>query len=114
MIKFRNRLREDLERVARGERPSGVFRDPAANTLLRWPDNRREVLEPEKPKEVVLQQLTNFSSPLRNKGDYFAFYAGQPAAAAKAFTDAMGLWPPRGQLARALISPSTRCRRARR
>ena len=91
VIKFRNRLIEDLEKVARGEDPSGVFRDPEANKLVRWPDNRREVLEPGKPREVVLKQLENFASPLRRKGDYFAFYAGQPAEVSKAFEEAMGL-----------------------
>ena len=91
VIKFRNRLREDLERVARGEDPSGVFRDPAANNLVPWPDNRREKLEPGKPKEAVIQQLVNFSSPLRAKGDYFAFYAGQPEEVKKAFEEAMGI-----------------------
>lgn len=91
VIKYRNRLREDLEKVARGEDPSGVFREPEANVLVNWPDNRREKLEPGKPREVILQQLANFSSPLRAKDDYFAFYAGQPEEVKKAFEEAMGI-----------------------
>jgi 5,5'-dehydrodivanillate O-demethylase oxygenase subunit len=91
VIKYRNRLREDLEKVANGEDPSGVFRDPEANTLVRWPDNRRERIEPGKPKADLLKQLANFASPLRAKNDYFNFYAGQPEDVAKAYEEAMGI-----------------------
>jgi 5,5'-dehydrodivanillate O-demethylase len=91
VIKYRNRLREDLEKVARGEDPSGVYRDPEANTIVRWPDNRREKLEPGKPKAELLKQLENFASPLRAKNDYFQFYAGQPEDVQKAYEEAMGI-----------------------
>src|SRR5665213_1266394 len=91
VIKYRNRLREDLEKVARGEDPSGVYRDPEANTIVRWPDNRRERLEPGKPREALLKQLENFASPLRAKNDYFNFYAGQPEDVQKAYEEAMGI-----------------------
>jgi 5,5'-dehydrodivanillate O-demethylase oxygenase subunit len=91
VIKYRNRLREDLEKVANGEDPSGVYRDPEANTIVRWPDNRREKLEPGKPKAELLKQLENFASPLRAKNDYFAFYAGQPEDVQKAYEEAMGI-----------------------
>jgi 5,5'-dehydrodivanillate O-demethylase len=91
VIKYRNRLREDLEKVARGEDPSGVYRDPEANKIVRWPDNRREKLEAGRPKAELLKQLEAFASPLRAKNDYFAFYAGQPADVQKAYEEAMGL-----------------------
>jgi len=91
VIKFRNRLREDLEKVALGEDPSGVFRDPEANTIVRWPDNRRETIEPGQPKAVLVKRLENGLSPLRAKTDYFNFYAGQPEDVAKAYEEAMGI-----------------------
>jgi 5,5'-dehydrodivanillate O-demethylase len=51
IIKFRNRLIEDMAKVERGEDPSGVFRNPDANRLVPWPDGCREALEPGIPKE---------------------------------------------------------------
>jgi 5,5'-dehydrodivanillate O-demethylase len=91
VIKFRNRLREDLEKVERGEDPSGVFRDPSAGEIVRWPDNRREKIEPGRPKADVLKQMQNQASPLRAKNDYFGFYAGQPEDVQKAYEEAMGI-----------------------
>jgi 5,5'-dehydrodivanillate O-demethylase len=91
VIKFRNRLDEDLNKVAAGEDPSGVFRDPAANVLVPWPDNRRVKVEPGRPKEEWLRQRAAFSSPLRGKDDYFTFYAGQPDDVRRAFEVAMGI-----------------------
>lgn len=91
VIKFRNRLREDLEKVARGEDPSGVFRGPEANIIVSWPDNRREKIEPGRPLADFLIERARAGSPLRGEDDYFQFYAGQPEEVRKAYKEAMGI-----------------------
>jgi len=90
VIMLRNRLEDDLQRVERGEDPSGVIRDPEKAKLVRWPDNRRERIEPGRPKEQWLKQRAAVSNSLRGD-DYFQFYAGQPAEVRKAFEEAMGI-----------------------
>lgn len=91
VIKFRNRLDADIKRVEAGEDPSGVFRNADAHDIVRWPDNRREKIEPGRPKAEWLRQRAAFSSALRGKDDYFGFYAGQPEEVRRAFEEAFGI-----------------------
>ncbi|MBX5468101.1 MAG: aromatic ring-hydroxylating dioxygenase subunit alpha [Firmicutes bacterium] len=87
---FRRRLKEDLERVARGEDPSGVIRDPEKARLVRWPDNRRAVIERGLAREEWLARRAQ-RRDLIAADDYFIFYAGQPESVRREYEAAMGL-----------------------
>ncbi|MCL2395324.1 MAG: hypothetical protein FWC87_11640, partial [Acidimicrobiaceae bacterium] len=92
VVKLRNQLLADMEAVGRGEDPMGVIRDPAENVRIRWmgdPD-RTERLTHAPSRERFLAQLSR-GSALREPGDYFQFYAGQPEHVRRAFEEAMGL-----------------------
>jgi 5,5'-dehydrodivanillate O-demethylase len=93
IVMFRNRLIEDMAKVGMGQDPSGVFRDPDARRLVRWPDNRRAVLEPGIPQEQRTKDKANFadSSALRDPDDFFSLYAGQPEGVRAQYKKAMGL-----------------------
>ncbi len=88
--KFRQQLHSDLQAVGEGRDPMGVVRDPDRGVIL-WPDDRRNVLTRGLPKEEWLARREQFSSPLRDPDDYFAFYAGQPEEVRKAYREAMGI-----------------------
>jgi hypothetical protein len=88
---FRRRLREDLARLERGEDPSVVFRDPAANEGVFWPDNRREhMTEAITTEEWWRRKKESFSSALRSGDDFFPLYAGQPEHVREQYLEAMG------------------------
>jgi 5,5'-dehydrodivanillate O-demethylase len=89
IVMLRNQLIADMEAVERGEDPKGVIRDPEQNKPARWPDNRRASLERGKPREEMLRSQNN--NGLRNRDDYFQFYAGQPEDVRKAYEEAMGI-----------------------
>jgi 5,5'-dehydrodivanillate O-demethylase oxygenase subunit len=94
VVKYRNQLKADMEAVQRGEDPTGVIRDPAKNVCIRWmgdPD-RTERLTHAPSREQFMAQLSR-GSALREPGDYFQFYAGQPPSVRRAFEEAMGLDP---------------------
>jgi 5,5'-dehydrodivanillate O-demethylase len=88
---FRKQLLEDLGALAEGRDPTGVVRDPAANTLIRWPDDRRALMEKGLPKAEWLERRAKAPASPRPADEYFQFYAGQPPEVRKAYEEAMGI-----------------------
>ncbi|MCY0879763.1 MAG: aromatic ring-hydroxylating dioxygenase subunit alpha [Firmicutes bacterium] len=94
VVAFRRRLKADMEAVARGEDPSGVIRDPAKAALVRWPDDRRRVIERGVPQAEWLKLLQQRQARMLTPNDYFIFYAGQPDHIRALYEEAMGLRQP--------------------
>jgi 5,5'-dehydrodivanillate O-demethylase oxygenase subunit len=83
---IRRRLMQDMERVARGEDPKGIIRDPSLNVCVELPVAEREMLV----DGWSLEKLqTNALMARHMKG--YVFQAGQPATIREAFVKAMGL-----------------------
>lgn len=93
VVMFRRRLAEDMEKVARGEDPTGVLRDPERNRVVRWPDDRRSEVTKALSREEWLARKARFNriAGLRDPNDHFIFYAGQPEHVRKRYEAAMGL-----------------------
>ncbi len=91
---FRRRLIEDMNKVERGEDPTGVIRDPLKNKVVHWPDDRRSVLTKGLPRDEWLARKARSSeSGLVGTNDYFSFYAGQPEHVRRLYEEAMGYEP---------------------
>ena len=89
VVMFRNQLLADINAVAEGRDPKGVFRDSVAHAVIRWPDNRRERIDQGVPK--ANWPTMRAASALTPGNDYFQFYAGQPEEVRRAFEAAMGI-----------------------
>src|SRR5487761_2598337 len=89
VVMFRNQLLADLDAVARGADPKGVFRDQIQHSVIHWPDSRAERIVKGVPKaEWPTMRAKN---ALIGEDDHFLFYAGQPDEVRRAFEAAMGL-----------------------
>lgn len=89
---FRNRLLEDAERVGRGEDPSGVVRDPAANVAIAFPGALAARTQRVATVDAVRQRIETLHRILPTLGDDpFFLMAGQPPAIRRAWEQAMGL-----------------------
>ncbi|VCU68855.1 Phenoxybenzoate dioxygenase subunit alpha [Pigmentiphaga humi] len=83
---IRRRLFEDMDRVARGQDPKGVIRDPALNRRIELPMSERELMLNGMPLEQYERH------PVWGKHlHHFPFHAGQPDHIKRAYEDAMGL-----------------------
>jgi 5,5'-dehydrodivanillate O-demethylase len=92
VIMMRRRILEDAERVAKGEEPKGVIRDPDKNRLVRLPIIGRDffVNGSSKVESETSRQRTP-GLPLRKE---FPFLIGQPEEVRAAYRRAMGLPEP--------------------
>jgi 5,5'-dehydrodivanillate O-demethylase len=85
VIMIRKRFFDDLERVARGEDPKAIVRDPALNAVgLPLPVANRRSLTQGMTREELL------AHPLYGQMRRYPFQAGQPEAVWRAFCDALG------------------------
>jgi 5,5'-dehydrodivanillate O-demethylase oxygenase subunit len=83
---IRRRLMQDMDRVAKGEDPKGLIRDPAQNVCVTLPVAERDMLVNGWP----LEKLQKHALMGRHMKGY-VFQAGQPADVRAAFVKAMGL-----------------------
>ncbi len=92
VIMMRRRILEDAERVAKGEEPKGVIRDPDKNHIVRLPIIGRDffVNGSSRVESEVSRQRTP-GLPLRRE---FPFLLGQPEEVRAAYRRAMGLPEP--------------------
>ena len=86
VIMLRKRFLEDLERVARGEDPKGVIRDPAINHRIALPVAERKLFM----EGLPLKELLKHPIFGRELTDGYPFQAGQPREIREAFLKAMG------------------------
>ncbi len=86
VVMLRRRLEQEMERVAAGEDPKGIIRDPRRNVRVGLPVAGREGIE----KGYTREQI-RANPRLRRLATSFIFQAGQPASVRKAFSEAMGL-----------------------
>jgi len=84
VILMRQRFFNDLDRIARGEDPSGLVRDPAKNACIRLPIADREFLVNSLPRAEML------ADPTLDPRRWMAM-AGQPAYVREEMLAAMGL-----------------------
>lgn len=83
VIMIRKRFLEDLERVARGEDPKAIVRDPQANECIPLPvANRRSLIEGLTMAELEAHPFAGFR--------LYPFQAGQPDDVRRAYEEAMG------------------------
>lgn len=91
VILLRQRFLADLERVARGEDPKAVVRDPKVNECIRLPVAERRILV----DGVPLEELRRHPLHGRQLTEGYPFQAGQPEEVRRAFCEAMGVpWGP--------------------
>lgn len=94
IVKMRRQLFKDMERVARGEDPMGVVRDPDKYRVIRWPHDLPEQISKgwsiEEWKAIWLKRHA-LASRSRDPADAFPLYAGQPVEVRDEFLEAMGL-----------------------
>jgi 5,5'-dehydrodivanillate O-demethylase len=84
---IRKRFFEDLERVARGEDPKAIVRDPKANECIALPvANRRSLVD-------GLTRAELDSNPFAGPRNY-PFQVGQPDDVRHAYYEAMGFTDP--------------------
>ena len=89
---FRNRLLGDMERVGRGEDPSGVVRDEAANRCIVFPGSLAARTQQVATVAAVRARVEALQRILPSLGgDPFFLMAGQPEPIRRAWEDAMGL-----------------------
>jgi 5,5'-dehydrodivanillate O-demethylase len=86
VILMRKRFFDDLDRIARGEDPSGLVRDPAKNVCIPLPIADREFLVNSLPLKAYL------ADPSRDPRAFIGI-AGQPAWVRAEILEAMGLDP---------------------
>jgi 5,5'-dehydrodivanillate O-demethylase len=90
ILMLRRRFLEDLERVARGEDPKAVIRDPKLNRSIRLPvADRRALIEGLEREEMLRHPF--LASWLT---DGYRFQAGQPESVRKLYDEAMGIGNP--------------------
>ncbi|MGI9595794.1 MAG: Rieske 2Fe-2S domain-containing protein [Acidimicrobiales bacterium] len=90
---IRNRLEADMAAVERGEEPSGVIRDPAANECIEWPSAVIDSIRgPVTPELVDLKSkgLHRLLPGLPADDDFFLI-AGQPEHVRAEWLYAMGI-----------------------
>jgi 5,5'-dehydrodivanillate O-demethylase len=87
ILMVRRRFFDDMERVARGEDPKAVIRDPATNRRLRLPVADRKAVEEGISREDMLAHpfMRGFLV------DGYPFQSGQPDAVRKDYAQAMGI-----------------------
>jgi 5,5'-dehydrodivanillate O-demethylase len=87
IIMMRNRFLSDLDRLARGEDPKAIVRDPEVNRSLALPIAERKILTEGGTREELLRH------PLLGKQltDGFPFQAEQPEEVRRAYEEAMGI-----------------------
>ena len=83
---LRKRFLEDLERVARGEDPKAIIRDPGINRSVPLPIAHRNVFVDGLSLEELLKHPI-FSTQLAG----YVFQAGQPEEVRKQYEEAMGI-----------------------
>lgn len=90
VVRLRRQLELDAQAVAEGRDPKGTIRDPD-KAVVTWPFApwRERFTEP-LARAAMLDRLRRMGVL---GGDYFAFYAGQPAEVREEFCAAMG-FPP--------------------
>ena len=83
---MRKRFFADLDKVAKGEDPSGIIRDAAAAACIALPDVMRRY-------NVEGVPLSDYAKHplLRERLAGFRHHFGQPAAVRRAFEQAMGI-----------------------
>lgn len=87
IIMMRKRFFDDLQRIERGEEPSGLVRDPAKNDCIMLPIANRDFLLNSVPLEEML------ADPSVDPRNGFFSIAGQPAHVTREVLTAMGLDP---------------------
>jgi 5,5'-dehydrodivanillate O-demethylase len=83
---LRKRFFEDLDRVANGNDPKGIIRDPQTNACVSLPIAHRSVFV----DGLTFDELANhpvLSTQLKG----YAFQAGQPDRVRKSYEEAMGI-----------------------
>jgi len=92
VIMMRRRILEDAERVAKGEEPKGVIRDPEKNRVVRLPIIGRDFfINGSSNVETETSRQRTPGLPLRRE---FPFLVGQPEEVRAAYRHAMGLPEP--------------------
>jgi 5,5'-dehydrodivanillate O-demethylase len=94
IILLRRRFLADLDRMSRGEDPTGVVRDERENDPLVLPIDARE--REELRTGWSRSEFEERLAVLRGRfpgGDYYSFQVGQPPHVRAAFEDAMGIRP---------------------
>ena len=87
ILMMRKRFFDDLDRVAKGEDPKGVIRDPEINKCVALPvANRRAYVE-----GLTFEELLNHPILGKQLADGYPFQAGQPEEIRLAYEDAMGI-----------------------
>lgn len=86
IVLMRRRLFDELDKVAAGNDPKGIIRDPAANVAVMLPSMDREEQISGCTKEEMLA-----NPRLRMLSTSYIFQAGQPDSVRQAFEAAMGL-----------------------
>lgn len=89
IILLRRRMLEEAEKVARGEDPKGLVRDPARNECIELPTANLESLREGRSIRATLTG-DQFRAADRTPGE-FAFFAHQPEHIRQAYRRAMGL-----------------------
>jgi 5,5'-dehydrodivanillate O-demethylase len=86
IVEMRKRFFADLDRVARGEDPSGLIRDPAAAARVSLPDVMRKY-------NIEGVPLADYDKHplLRERLAGFRHHFGQPVEVRRAFEQAMGI-----------------------
>jgi 5,5'-dehydrodivanillate O-demethylase len=87
IIIMRKRFLDDMERIARGEDPKGIIRDPAQNVCIPMP-----IID----REVYTEGLTTaemMEDPSLDPRAGYPLQAGQPEHVRRAFQAAMGIDP---------------------
>lgn len=83
---IRRRFFDDLARVAAGQDPKGILRDPSANVRVPLPNAETASIRDGYTTEQILA-----NPRLRMLFTSYVFQAGQPEPVRQAFSDAMGL-----------------------
>ncbi len=86
VVMLRRRLELEMDRVAAGEDPKGLLRDPSRNVRIRLPVAGRKAFEEGHTRAEILA-----SPRLRMLSTTFIFQAGQPESVRRAFRDAIGI-----------------------
>ena len=92
VIMMRRRILEDAERVARGEEPKGVIRDPEKNRVVRLPIIGRDFFV--NGSSRVEHETSRQRTPGLQLRRDFPFLIGQPEEVRAAYRRAMGLPEP--------------------
>src|SRR5262249_47336089 len=87
IILLRERFLADLEKIARGEDPKAVIRDPSGNRCVGLPVAERKILTEGATREELLRH------PLLSKQltEGFPFQLGQPEGVRREYEAAMGI-----------------------